>query len=199
MQRLQSKGLELFYTNGFYNTSIDDILKELSLSKGAFYYHFSSKEDFFIQIIQNNLAHKMYNLLVAPIQGNENPIRLIIDSFEDTLETAVHNDFDIGCILGNFTTEFNGKNDVIAGHLSAIVSVWEANLVAALQKGKFNGHLDRHVDCEAAATFIISSYFGIRSLISGKNASVRKYKFMIQLKHYLKSIEAKKEISYSWR
>ncbi len=46
MQRMQSIGLELFYKKGYYNASVDDILKELSLSKGAFYYHFDSKEDF---------------------------------------------------------------------------------------------------------------------------------------------------------
>ena len=47
MQRMQVTGLELFYRRGYYSTSVDDILKELSLSKGAFYYHFESKEDFF--------------------------------------------------------------------------------------------------------------------------------------------------------
>ena len=47
MQRMEVTGLELFYKNGYYNTSVDDILKELSLSKGAFYYHFDSKEDYF--------------------------------------------------------------------------------------------------------------------------------------------------------
>ena len=36
MHRMQVKGLELFYQNGYYNTSVDDILKSLSLSKGAF-------------------------------------------------------------------------------------------------------------------------------------------------------------------
>ena len=36
MQRLQTTGLELFYAKGYYDTSVDDILKKLELSKGAF-------------------------------------------------------------------------------------------------------------------------------------------------------------------
>jgi TetR/AcrR family transcriptional repressor of nem operon len=191
MQRMQTTGLELFYAKGYYNTSVDDILKKLELSKGAFYYHFDSKEDFFVQIIQNLLARKVYSSLIEPIEGHENPLILITNCFDEAMETAVHNEMDFGCILSNFLTEFNGKNEVIMYHLNEIVTVWEVNLISALQKGKFNGYLDRHVDCEAVATFLMSSYFGARILMTGLSPSAKKYRFMTQLRQYFKSIEAK--------
>lgn len=191
MQRMQVTGLELFYTNGYYNTSVDDILKKLELSKGAFYYHFESKEDFFIQIIQNLMARKVYSTLIEPLEGHKNPLTLITNCFDNAMETAVHNEMDFGCILSNFLTEFNGKNDVIMQHLNEIVTVWEVNLVTTLQKGKFNGFLDRHVDCEAVAIFLISSYFGVRTLMAGSSPSAKKYRFMTQLRQYFKSIESK--------
>ncbi|TLP80768.1 TetR/AcrR family transcriptional regulator [Maribacter sp. ACAM166] len=191
MQRMQITGFELFYAKGYYNTSVDDILKKLELSKGAFYYHFDSKEDFFVQIIQNLMARKLYNSLIEPLEGHDNPLTLITKCFDDAMETAVHNEMDFGCILSNFLTEFNGKNDIIIQHLNEIVTVWEVNLVTTLQKGKLNGFLDRHVDCEAVATFLMSSYFGVRTLMVGASPSAKKYRFMTQLRHYLKSIEAK--------
>ncbi len=191
MQRMQNTGLQLFYTKGYYNTSIDDILKELSMSKGAFYYHFESKEDFFVQIIQTNLTHKLYATLIDPIQGHDNPVVRISNCFEDALEAAVQNKMDFGCVLSNFLSEFNGRNEMVMRHLNDILSVWEVNLVTTLQKGKFNGYLDRHVDCEAVATYLMSSYFGVRTLMAGTTPGVRKYRFMGQLKQYLKSIEAK--------
>lgn len=191
MQRMQITGLELFYAKGYYNTSVDDILKKLELSKGAFYYHFDSKEDFFVQIIQNLLARKVYSSLIEPIEGHENPLNLIMNCFDEAMETAVHNEMDFGCILSNFLTEFNGKNEVIMYHLNEIVTVWEVNLISALQKGKFNGYLDRHADCEAVAIFLMSSYFGVRTLMTGSSPSAKKYRFMTQLRQYFKSIEAK--------
>lgn len=191
MQRLQTTGLELFYAQGYYDTSVDDILKKLELSKGAFYYHFDSKEDFFIQIIQNLLARKIYSTLIEPIEGHDNPITLITKCFDNAMETAVHNEMDYGCILSNFLTEFNGKNEVIMRHLNEIVTVWEVNLVTTLQKGKFNGYLDRHIDCEASATFLMSSYFGVRTLMTSAAPASKKYRFMSQLRQYFKSIEAK--------
>ena len=191
MQRLQVTGLELFYKNGYYNTSVDDILKKLSLSKGAFYYHFDSKEDFFIQILENLLARKVYSMLIEPIEGHDNPLLLITNCFENALETAVHNEMDCGFVLNNFINEFRGKNEKIMKQLNDILQIWEVNLVSALQKGKFNGYIDRHIDAEGIALFLMSSYMGIRTLMADNAPSARKYRFMSQLKMYLKTIEIK--------
>ncbi|WP_425235181.1 TetR/AcrR family transcriptional regulator [Ulvibacterium sp.] len=191
MQRMQVTGLELFYKKGYYNTSVDDILKELSLSKGAFYYHFSSKEDFFIQIVENLVVRKIYSMLIEPIEGHENPLDLITNCFEDALETAVHNELDYGFVLSNFINEFNGRNPKIMKHLSDILKIWEVNLVSSIQKGKFNGHIDRHVDAEGVAIYLMSSYIGIRTLMVEMAPSARKYRFMTQLRQYFKSIQTK--------
>lgn len=191
MHRLETKGLELFYSKGYNNTSVDDILNELSLSKGAFYYHYDSKEDFFIQIIQNLLVRKIYSMLIEPIEGHENPLDLITNCFEEALETAVHNELDYGFLLSNFLIEFNGRNPKIMEHLNEILKVWEVNLVSAIQRGKFNGYIDRHVDSEGAAVYLMSSFIGIRTLMVETAPSARKYRFMAQLREYFKSIAAK--------
>ncbi|MFA7574942.1 MAG: TetR/AcrR family transcriptional regulator [Arcobacteraceae bacterium] len=36
---------KLFFTKGYEQTSVDEIIKEVCLSKGSFYYYFKSKED----------------------------------------------------------------------------------------------------------------------------------------------------------
>ena len=191
MHRMQVTGLELFYKNGYYNTSVDDILKELSLSKGAFYYHFDTKEDFLIQIIENLLARRVYSMLIEPIEGQTNPLHLISECFDNALETAVHNELDFGFVLNNFINEFNGRNPKIMKHLNDILKIWEVNLVSAIQKGKFNGQIDRHVDAEGVALFLMSSFLGVRTLMVESTPSSRKYRFMGQLKQYFKSIEIK--------
>lgn len=191
MHRMQTTGLNLFYKKGYYNTSVDDILKELSLSKGAFYYHFDSKEDFFIQIIEQHVVRKVYSMLIEPIEGHENTLELITNCFEEALETAVHNELDYGFVLNNFINEFNGRNPEIMKHLNEILRIWEVTLVSAIQRGKFNGHIDRHVDAEGVAVYLMSSFIGIRTLMVETAPSARKYRFMSQLRQYFKSLEAK--------
>lgn len=193
MQRMQVTGLNLFYKKGYYNTSVDDILKELSLSKGAFYYHFDSKEDFFVQIIEQLVVRKVYSMLIEPIEGHDNTLELITNCFEDALETAVHNELDYGFLLNNFINEFNGRNPEIMKHLNEILRIWEVTLVSAIQRGKFNGHIDRHVDAEGVAVYLMSSFIGIRTLMVETAPSARKYRFMSQLRQYFKSIESRSE------
>jgi AcrR family transcriptional regulator len=185
---MQVTGLELFYQNGYYNTSIDDILKSLSLSKGAFYYHFQSKEDFFVSIVQNLIVRKVYSMLIEPIEGKENPFVVIEKCFENALETAEHNEMDYGFILSNFISEFNRRNTVISKYLMDIYKVWEVNLVSILQKGKSDGYVDRHVDSEGIATYLISSYMGVRTLMVQGNCRNLRYKYMQQLRHYFNSL-----------
>lgn len=191
MHRMQVTGLELFYKNGFYNTSVDDILKELDLSKGAFYYHFKSKEDFFISILQNLVVRKVYSMLIEPIEGHDNPLDLIANCIEDALQTAEHNQHDYGFILNNFLNEFKGKSPEIMKYLNDTLKIWEVNLVSSLQKGKFNGYVDRHVDCEGVASYIISSFLGIRTLMVEGSATSLRYKYMQQLRFYFKAMAHK--------
>jgi len=47
-----SKGVELIACKGYSGASIDDIVSAAGVSKGAFYYHFQSKEEFVISIVE---------------------------------------------------------------------------------------------------------------------------------------------------
>lgn len=188
MQRMQLAGLELFYKQGYYNTSVDDILKALSLSKGAFYYHFESKEDFFISIIENYLVKKVYGAMIEPLEGQNDPFRAIVNSFEDNLATAVHNEMDYGFVLNNFINEFHGRNETIMQYLKDILKVWEVNLVGLLQRAKTDGLVDRHTDSQGVATYLIASYMGIRTMMVDGNAQQLSYQYLQQLRHYMRSI-----------
>ncbi|SNY95040.1 TetR/AcrR family transcriptional regulator [Flagellimonas pacifica] len=195
MHRLHAMGLEIFHAKGYYNTSLDDILKELSLSKGAFYHHFKSKEDYFISIIQNLIVQKVYALLVEPLNVNENPLHAIVDSLENALEPGKSNEMAYGFMLHDFMTEFNKRNTEISSYLKDILKVWEVNLVSVLKNGKIDGHIARHIDCEGVATYIIASYLGMRSLLSENNGRQLKYQYLQQLKHYFNSITERQVVA----
>lgn len=188
MHRLCAKGLEIFHHKGYYNTSLDDILNELSLSKGAFYHHFKSKEDYFIHIVQNLIVQKVYALLVEPLGINENPLAAIVDSLENALQPRLGNEMAYGFMLHDFITEFDKRNTKISRYLKDVLKVWEVNLVTVLKKGKIDGHISRHVDCEGVATYIIASYLGMRSLLTNSTNRQLRYQYLQQLKQYFNAI-----------
>lgn len=114
--------------------------------------------------------------------------------FENALETAEHNDMDYGFILSNFISEFNRRNTVISNYLMDIYKIWEVNLISILQKGKSDGFVDRHVDSEGVATYLISSYMGVRTLMVQGNCRNLRYKYMQQLRQYFNSLTQKESV-----
>ncbi len=46
----------LFMTVGYDQTAISDIVREVSVSQGAFYYYFDSKEDVLVALLDKNIA-----------------------------------------------------------------------------------------------------------------------------------------------
>ena len=113
---------------------LDDILKELELSKGAFYHHFKSKEDFFIHIVQSLIVQKVYALLIEPLNTHEDPMPVILDSIEKALEPNKSNEMVYGFMLADFLTEFSKRNEEISRYLKDVVQMWEVNLVSLLKK-----------------------------------------------------------------
>lgn len=64
----------LFFEKGYEQTSIQDILDELSLSKGGFYHHFASKEAILAEICENRVADRLDRLRLELFGARQSPI-----------------------------------------------------------------------------------------------------------------------------
>ena len=51
-QRIMASSIKLFSARGYDETSVDEICVEAEVSKGAFYYHFESKQKLFIALLE---------------------------------------------------------------------------------------------------------------------------------------------------
>ena len=64
-----STAQRLFFERGYDQTSIQDILDALNMSKGGFYHHFVSKEAVLSEICQRHAAQRLDNLEIALTNG----------------------------------------------------------------------------------------------------------------------------------
>ncbi len=51
-RRLLEAAIQVFARKGYYGTTVDDIVAECGSSKGAFYFHFESKEALFLRLVE---------------------------------------------------------------------------------------------------------------------------------------------------
>ncbi len=77
-QNLVNNSSEIFMKYGFFKTTMDDLARELKISKKTIYKYFSSKEDLINAIIQNlmNLVQTNINRIVS---GKENSVLKLLN------------------------------------------------------------------------------------------------------------------------
>lgn len=51
-EEMLNAAVQLFQSNGFHSTSVEDITSACGISKGGFYKHFDSKESMILELLQ---------------------------------------------------------------------------------------------------------------------------------------------------
>jgi TetR/AcrR family transcriptional repressor of nem operon len=59
------KAFELIYKKGYQTTSINEIIATTEVTKGAFFYHFKTKDEIGIALINEIIKPTMYEYLIS--------------------------------------------------------------------------------------------------------------------------------------
>ena len=74
--RIAGAALSLFATRGYHATSVEEIVAEARVSKSAFYEFFSSKEDCFRELLEQEGGALIHEVLTAAASGHDHHERL---------------------------------------------------------------------------------------------------------------------------
>jgi AcrR family transcriptional regulator len=66
----------LFAARGFADTTVDDIVSDAGVAKGAFYHHFESKESVFEKVLERTQAALASEIAAAAVKGSSPVARL---------------------------------------------------------------------------------------------------------------------------
>jgi len=194
-QKLIDKGYELINMYGYHAVSIDLIIKEVGLTKGAFYYHFENKHHFVSKIIQERIEKEIHSEFIEPINKRGNPIFILGDLLQEKLINDNSLEQNLGSPLTNMIValsyEHNDYN--LKGQLYDVLDQWKVALINLMYRGIEDGYLDRHINTEPVSEFIINSLEGVRTLKRTTNNKALFYNYMEQFKNYLDTLKPAKE------
>ena len=153
-QKIVVAGAELFAERGFVNTSLTDVLDRVGLTKGAFYFHFSTKE---------GLAHAVcasYHAWLVELQrsaasAEPDPVRRVPKVL---LQAALAYRRDP--IARATTRLLEESNQLDLPHLSP---VWVPWWVATLSEAQASGQLDCDLDIDRFAWLLTAGWYGSQS------------------------------------
>lgn len=182
------KAFELIYTKGYQTTSIDEIIATTKVTKGAFYYHFKTKDEMGLAIINEILKPTMKNDFIKPLQDAKNPIKEIYNMTKGLLLENPFLKLEYGCPAGNLTQEMTPWNVEFGKALAELTLEWQKTIENSVKCAKKNGLIRDGVDPQQVAYFIMSGYWGIRNFGKVYNNTDCYHSYLKELKIYLNSL-----------
>jgi len=183
------KAFELIYTKGYQTTSVDEIIAITQVTKGAFYYHFKTKDEMGLAIINELLISNFKNTFIKPLETSNYPLKSIYDLMHGIL---MENDFlkvEYGCPASNFTQEMAPWHIDFTKALNLLSKQWEDAIIACIENGKKEGKLKSDIDAKEIAVFVMSGYWGVRNLGKLENSKSVYLIYLKGLKSYFESLQ----------
>ncbi len=153
-------GLEILTEKGFVSSSIDEVLKKVSIPKGSFYHYFSSKEEFgklllerYISFFANKLKKHLHNEALTPL----NRLQAFIADASNKMEEY---DFKRGCLIGNMGQEMSVIPESFREQLKEGFELWQDLIAGALQAAQETGEINSNIDCRMMAQVFWTGWEG---------------------------------------
>ncbi|HLQ07061.1 MAG TPA: TetR family transcriptional regulator [Nitrososphaerales archaeon] len=179
------------YENGFQATSIDEIVARASMTKGAFFSHFHSKNELGYALVDEVLKEMTLERWIRPVAAYKNPVQGIITRFRKIIDTTPEEHIALGCPFNNLTQEMSSVDPVFRDKIQAVLLMWIEETEKYLRKAQTEGYLKKNVNTKQVAEFVVMVEEGSFAIV--KNLRDKKVYWALyeSLKQYLDSISEK--------
>lgn len=157
--KLLERAFEEIHRNGFRAASLDSILADAGVTKGALYHHFQNKAELGYAVVEEVVRPWMAETW-RPVVEADNPIDAAIATIRKRLKERSEMALTLGCPFNNLCQEMSPVDEGFRKRLNAILDEWREQTSEAMRRGQKNGTVCPDVDARAAATFVISSIEG---------------------------------------
>lgn len=151
--------LELFYTKGYENTTIRDIIGELGVSSGAFYHYFQSKEDVVIALAQSYAAEAAKIIAEISERSDLSAVGKMNAIFESINEYKIRERFSHSKFKASLESDANLRlrHKIVHFMKQDVLELYQA----LIDKGYEEGSLGDPVDSRAMAEFFLDTILAL--------------------------------------
>lgn len=158
VQKILNVAYELFSKKGYEQTSIQDIVENLGMSKGAIYHHFKSKEEILNQICENN--YNCMDWFTALLEDkNHNALEKLRQVFSFQLGDTEKRKVD------KMAAAMFRNPKVVYDELHASVNQIAPMLTELIEEGNRDGSLHVEHPLEAAQVMMLLANFWINPIL----------------------------------
>lgn len=157
---LLDQGLELFSTQGYAATGVQDIADAAGVPKGSFYNYFASKEEFAIAVLDRYRTAAHQHFTSALERGDCSPLERLRSFLEASAQRMADSGFTESCLAGRLAQELAGEIAAFRKPLCQVFSSMRSLVAACLVEAQNLGEIATDDDPEALADFLVNSWQG---------------------------------------
>ncbi len=158
-RKILESARELFYLNGYTNTSVDDILTASHAKKGNFYFHYRSKEELGFAVL-DSFVQEQEAEIQAILSGDGRPLDRLVALFDQSVGRMVGSGCRGGCPVGNFAMEMSDIHDGFRDRVNRVFDRWVEMLRGLFDEARSRGELSPETDGAALARLTVAVWEG---------------------------------------
>lgn len=186
--RLIQAALELFQAQGYYGTSVDDILEEAGAHPGSFYYHFESKSELLIEALEQHRDRLMEQVIEPAWAGIDDPIERIYALLHAYRKRLIESEFRYASPVGALAAELRGEGPLVLHKLAQNFTVWRRAVEHCLEQA--SARIPSNVDHAQLAGFVLTTLEGAVMLARAYRDPAAFDAGVARLRDYLARLEA---------
>ncbi|MDO7789161.1 TetR/AcrR family transcriptional regulator [Desulforamulus aquiferis] len=180
---IADSALTCFLNSGYNSTSVDEIVKVSGVSKGGIYWHFKSKEDIFIYIIERQMNHWLTQYLSSLDESDS-----VFDKLTKYLDHHLQKlDTPILAVMSEFFMQTKDPEVINKLHRLAInrETILREIVAEAVRTGEFN-----EPDINAATSALVALIDGyMHQWMIKKDKQALEHNLRVALKIIIKGLQ----------
>ncbi len=161
--RILQTAFEEIHKNGFQGSSINQIVEEAGITKGALFHHFKGKKELGYAVIDEIIHGMVKEEFIDPLNDSSDPIhdikKLILSNRKQAWKDPSH--ICNGCPLNNLAQEMSPLDEGFRTRIEKVFIAWRACFAKAFKNGIKAGTVAPTVSPESTAAFLVSAFEGI--------------------------------------
>lgn len=160
-QKIVNSAKPLFHQYGIEQTSVDTIISSSGVSKSNFYYHFRSKDELALYVLELRM-NDFINTVLNPTLDNTTlpPYERLKLFYEKIINYHESNNCENGCPFGNIALELSNKKEKFRVKISCFFSKWKQKIQKCIEDGIYQNQIRSDIDTESVAELLLSHLEG---------------------------------------
>lgn len=187
-QTLLQAAFDEIYLHGFQGASLDRILKDTGVTKGALYHHFKNKLELGYAVVDELIRPMVVTEWLQAMAETDDPLEAIVSFIEARQKEHREMAMKCGCPLNNLASEMSPIDEGFRTRIQALFEAWARGLASGLRQGQAHGKVREGIDVDQVATFIVASIEGTIGLTKNSQSEEIFNKSFGGLKLFLDSL-----------